>query len=849
MPVLDDAVEELQLGDHLDTEQSEVEEEIGEFKPGELCPIDATNNRIDLDEDDGSGLTREEKENCLKGLAAEAAKRDLTSRRLEVRDAWKARYFDRGNQYLLPGPKGTWVLPQQVLGGQSFDEHSTETNIYLAFRDTITAALTAGLPSVRFEASNPNNPADLSGADNAEKARKLIERDNDMVPIQGEIGRYLWTDGRAMIYVRHVVDSQRFGFINPDLPEIADELAYLPEEGGEGPMTDLGFNKEPRGQEVIEAFGALETKVPIQSRNIHETDYVQLSREFDITRLKAKYPKKADQIQAMAAPTAESDYERLARTSIMMGMRPSNMTNDAMTYNATEQLTWVRPSFFFAEKDERKRNWLWDTFGDQGAMIAICGQTLCEARVECLDDHWTMVHARPGDGMHRPAIGSPIIPIQEKLNDCMDLVHESFMHLIPRIWVDPSIDLEAVTGTQRRPGQYVKAPKARTEKDIGANFFPEPQIQIAEGLLVYIEKLFGEFAQFLCGAFPALFGGNTGSNDTASGIAQQRDQALGRIGLTWRNMKAAYARIMRQAVQAAAEHRKERMTGEIKGASGSKMQLSLDPNDLKGNVRCFPDTDENFPESWVAQRAVWTNLLTMAGSNPVFAKVLATAQNLRLAKDKVGTPELVIPGAQANEKQLGEIMLLLNGAPIPNPAVDEAKAKLAAIIQQHVQAGPQPNAAGTGTDPQLEAEGNMLQAQIQTLPPQVSSVPIGKLDDHAAEMDTIETWANSPEGIKAKAEHPDGFANVELHYDEHAAALAAKNAGNAPQPEKPVSVSLAGKDLPPEGLVQLAAKVGIKLDLNQLKQEQAKEDAKQAAELEAKKRQPAQPGSAETQGA
>jgi hypothetical protein len=637
-----------------------------------------------------------------------------------------------------------------------------------------------------------------------------------------------------MVYTRHVIDSQRFGYCNPDLPEIEDELAYLPEEGGEGPAEDLSLDKEPRGQEVIDPFGALETKIPIQSRNIHEVDYVQLSREFDTTRLKAKYPKKADEIQAMTSPTAESDYERLARTSIMMGMRPSNMTNDAMTYNTTEQLTWVRPSFFFEEKDERKRNWLWDTFGDTGAMIAICGTTFCEARRESLDDHWTLVHARPGDGMHRPAIGSPVMPIQEKLNDCMDLVHESFMHLIPRIWVDPAIDLEAMTATKRRPGQYVKAPKARTEKEIGANFWAEPQLQLAEGLLVYIEKLFGEFAQFLCGAFPALFGGNTGSNDTASGIAQQRDQALGRIGLTWRNMKAAYARIMRQAVQAAAEHRKERMTGEVKGTGGSKSQLSLDPNDLKGNIRCFPDTDENFPESWVAQRAVWQNLIQAAGANPVFAKVLATAQNLRLAKDKVGTPELVIPGAQANEKQLGEIMLLLNGAPIPNPQVDEAKAKLAAIVQQHVQNGPQPTAGGTGTDPQLEAEGNQLAQQIQTLPPLVSSVPIGKLDDHAAEMDTIETFANSPEGIKAKAEEPEGWANVELHYDEHAAALAAKNAQNAPQPQKPVSVSLSGKDLPLEGLVQLAAQVGIKLDLNAMKAEQAANDAADAAAKAAK---------------
>ena len=85
---------------------------------------------------------------------------------------------------------------------------------------------------------------------------------------------------------------------------------------------------------------------------------------------------------------------------------------------------------------------------------------------------------------------------------------------------------DAVEATERRPGQYMKSPKAREGKTVADNFFAEPQLQLAEGLLAYIEKLFGEFSQFLVGAFPALFGGDTKSNDTAKGIEGQRDQAL-----------------------------------------------------------------------------------------------------------------------------------------------------------------------------------------------------------------------------------------------------------------------------------------------------------------------------------
>src|SRR6267378_4211341 len=127
----------------------------------------------------------------------------------------------------------------------------------------------------------------------------------------------------------------------------------------------------------------------MQSNDIHGCDYLQLRREFDITRMRSKYPDVAGEIQAMKTATAESEFERLARTSIMMGMRPSNMTNDAMTYNATESLAWIRPSFFHEEKGDRLRNWLWDNF-PRGAMIAQVGTTLCEARNEGMNDHWTL---------------------------------------------------------------------------------------------------------------------------------------------------------------------------------------------------------------------------------------------------------------------------------------------------------------------------------------------------------------------------------------------------------------------------------------------------------------------------
>lgn len=829
------AEEELLEQDEQENDQEEQAEEQEEFIPGELCPVDAVLDEDIVDLDDDGDFTREEKEGILKDLCQKAAQRDLTSYRLEVRDAWKARYFYRGNQFLLPGKNGAWILPQLVLmGGQSYDDHNKETNVYLAFADTITAALTAGTPSVRFEPDDPTNEADRTAAENSDGARRLIERANNMIVLQEDLARYLFTDGRTLVWTRYQIDGQRFGYEHES--DLDDELSYLPELGGEAGASEAATDGtldrgRPRGQETVDCFGALESKLPMQAKDLNACDYAQIAGEFDVTRMKTKYPDKAKEIEPMQSPSAETEYARLARTSIMMGMRPSNMTNDAMTYNTTETMSWFRPSFFQEQKDKTKREWLLKQFPN-GARVAMVGTVVCEAVRESMNDHLTLIHSRPGDGMHRPANGSPLIPMQEKLNDCMEYVHDAFMHLIPLKWVDSeAIDTEALAQIDAKANQYLKM-KRRPDAELASNIYVEPQIEIAEGLLVYIEKLFGEFSQFLVGAFPALFGGNTGSNDTASGIASQRDQALGRIGLTWRNIKAGYAQIIRQAVQCAAKFRNGTMSGEVPAAGGVKEHLRINSEDLKGNIRCYPDTDENFPESWVAQRAVWQQLMQAAEKNPVLGAILTVPRNLMIAKDKAGLPELVVPQAEAAAKQAGETMILLEGDPQPNPAIVQMEQALAAMVQANA-------------DPTAIAALGIQLKQLQQTTPFVSSVPIDeKLDDHANEMAEIKTFANKSDGIRAKLEKPEGFKNLRLHYDEHEAALAKQQAGKQGPPEKPVSESLSinFKDLPIDGQVQAAAKVGIQLDAGKMAAEEQNDKAVELATAAAKKAPPASAG-------
>src|ERR1017187_2740625 len=231
----------------LTADEQENVEEASQFAPGELCPMDATDEKIEI-VDDQAG-TVEEKETCIKNLSNKSSQRDMTSRRIQIRDVWKNRLFWQGKHRILPY-RGGWILPGQVpgMGASDASQDSQETNITLAHGQGIVSALTSGLPSVRFEAQDQSNPAEVSAAENAEKARLLIERNNDMIVRQGEVARFGWTDEVAYVYVRSVYDGQRFGFEDDNAQQ--DEASYLPETGEQGPPPDVGADGNTQGDSV-----------------------------------------------------------------------------------------------------------------------------------------------------------------------------------------------------------------------------------------------------------------------------------------------------------------------------------------------------------------------------------------------------------------------------------------------------------------------------------------------------------------------------------------------------------------------------------------------------------------------
>ena len=475
----------------------------------------------------------------------------------------------------------------------------------------------------------------------------------------------------------------------------------------------------PNGQEAVTMVGSLELKTPPWATDAHEYPYLQWNMEVHQARLKAAYPHAADKIGPPVSPGASEQYERLARLAQSQG-GPLTEGGDFNINLITFQRTWLRPWAFYALEDKALRNELLNLFPD-GSYCAFAGNTYCEARNESMDDHWRVLHAMPGDGSSgRPALGESLISVQERFNTLSNLQIETYEYGIPPIYADSEVlDFDALQNQTAEPGAHYPA-RAKPGQPLAAGFFQPAPAQVPPDLANHAANLMGPVAQFLTGAFPALFGGTMVNTDTAAGYAMARDQAMGRIGLVWRRMKFFHADLMLLAVDCFRKNRAGDVEVTLLGAGAAFESKWIRLADLKGNLFSYPETDEQYPTLWSQQRAVLLQLLS--NPDPKLQEVLSHPENMALIKRLIGLEEFIIPDAESRTKQYREIAQLVAEQPVVR------------------------------VDPRTGQEA--------ILP---SLVPDAFADDHAVELDTCKRWFSADAGQVAKIESPAGYANVRAH--------------------------------------------------------------------------------------
>jgi hypothetical protein len=835
------------------TKPATSETDVPHREPGILVGVEWTKK--------GTVTCTEDEQRAIKALLTKLNNRDSAAYREMIVRTWEKRLFDRGLQHILRTSNGGWTLPAQGTGygyGEENSKSSFETNVYNSYNQMITSALTREVPTVRFKSKKPDDDGGITAAQSANSLKERIIRSNEVLVLWEDLGRFLYTDGLGIIHTYYMKDGQRFGY-KPDpreaVPEdeekisesehVEDESAADDDSEGHDAAASVGEDsgiensdgtrdgetgaadadkdsgsessepeipQEANGREVIEVGGKLEWKLPIRKNKLSQCGYAMCSKEIDVSEGRARFPDVADKIVPGNGGPGGDDIARLARVNVEQGMMNSLNTQDSQENELTWQRAWLRP-WQLLEIEQDHREALINKF-PRGMYVNFCGDVFCEARDQSMDDCLSLCFAQSGDGMNRAGWGDWLLPIQKILNNWMELANDYFVRGVPATWMDNEMfNVEALNDQVNQVGErhpFQREPQVTMDQVI----WQETPPSFPEQLMAFIQDFKGDLAQLLTGAFPALFGGDTGSNDTMGGIELQRDQALGRLGLPWRRIKSATAITMMQAVQCLAANHDEPIS--ITG----KISVTIEMSDLKGDMDCYPDVDENFPETATQKQNRLVGILQDANANPILGTIMDEPDNLELMQEAFALEGFVVPDVEARDKQLGEIEVMLGSGPIPNPAIMDLEKKIAdatAVAQQQLQINPQAAQAALAAIPQLQQQ---LQ-QLQQTTPLVSSEPIDiDCDNHLIEAKTTLRFINGPRGRAMKHGDPDeqeSFANLKLHYIEHRDAqaqkdAAAKAAAQPTLPPKPPSISANVKDMTPEEAAQALAQANIKSD-------------------------------------
>lgn len=750
---------------------------------------------------------REDLQKCLYDLYLKCCEEDRYARIMEVKDVQQACLYWRGLQYWWwSNSDSCWRLPNQqhglITAPLSVDDmprFQFVTNIYQAFGLSLVAAMAQAPPRTRFFPDDADDPLDVETAEGYTSLAKIIERWNPIqVQLQDEV-YHLFTGGTVGAWVRHVSDDKfgteeiedfeeesiaepdqvrcaKCGFTAPaDLDNFLAECAKcgapLNEDnivpGGTATVpTSSGTSEVPKGREIVTVRGALNLKRPLYVQDQADWHYFAYEEELHYARIRQAYPDIATKIKPGAGNGENNWFERNARLTVMSGAPCEVQTGESWTVTTTFARVWFDPAAFYMEGVTKEfREELLDIFPN-GCRVYFAGPQYCESKEEDFREAWVIAHAMPGDGQHKPGLGSSMISAQDRYNTWSNIEAETYEYGIPITYrAADTWDANASEDQVAEPGAEIDV-QLDKNADIRMRIMQLRNDQPSPAMLQSMQNLMGPVSQFLTGAFPALLGAGAAqgaAGDTAAGYKMQMDQALGRCGISYVRLKQFHADIQTLACKDFCRNVQGKTSMSKLGRGGDFENEAVDTAALQGNARAYPEGDENFPELWNQQRAVMMDILKTAPGQ----QLLTEPDNAELAVKAFGIPGLVLPGSDARNYALDVIGML------------------------------------TETQELIGPDGTVTE-DAPILPPQAIMAMIDPLEDHATAATVGKRWLFTQVGRKCKRETPQAWANVHAWTTAQAGMVPPP----PPVPEKPLSKTLtvAVDKMPPEAQAQILAK-------------------------------------------
>ncbi len=643
------------------------------------------------------------------------------------------------------------------------------------------------MPRVAIVPSNENDPMDQAASEEAEKYLEVFQTDASLKDAIVQAASFFYTDDRVGFLTYTIADQTRWG---TEIPEREEEVYGAPESEGITPETAEGPGEDseiPARREVTEVYGKLETKVPLLCDEEHEMGWVRFQKEKSVNLLREKYPWIQEKIATQGNVGGMDQIDRMARINVRLAVQASSSSGEAYKNDATETVTFFRPSEYRGIADKNVRKLFYETFPD-GLEVWHAGGQLAFVRNCRMSKHVKIIHPFPGDGQNRRSIGTNYLPLQKILNANISLQDRYLRAAIPRRFaMEPYIDTQVLNAQSNDPGKItpvtgLEGKQLTIDQITGIEKVPSPNTTMFE----FIQWLIQGAPEAMDGAPPAVFGMNDGEEGTFGEARLNRDQALQVFSMPWAALCKAVAAISLQAIESAAANRKANISASIPG----KQRMEIEIGKLQGSVLVHPESLE-IPRTLAEQEQLIMNLLENSSNVALYQQIVSDPENLAVFAQmpSLSRAGLKVTGADQVEQQQGEFEILMRSGPVANPQVE-------AIKQQLMMAASDPEAQ----TPEGQAALQQLQAMLSTLPPLISTVPVAQntSENHALHAAIVLGMMTSPTGRKLKYgddEQKAIFQNLELHWQEHMAMMAKLQP--PPQVQMKASINIDPTKLPP----------------------------------------------------
>ncbi|HYV52119.1 MAG TPA: hypothetical protein VE971_02390, partial [Candidatus Eisenbacteria bacterium] len=454
-------------------------------------------------------------QDLLKEVVTHFDKDDRTSRERQIRGWRQLKYIWEGYQRIWYSETAhDWRVYDQQRPDDA-DYYDKPVNVFRAYLESIIAALSISIPTIKCIPDDADNPLDLSTAKAGDKIADLVTKHNDVTFLwlralylyctEGLVACYNYTD-EDYSYGEYTInkyddqeETQQVDICPECQNEIPQQLKQLLEDEYDPNDYDVeiqdiletgdfcptcfknvipqiqekkvivtrlvGTTNKPKSRQCLEAWGGLFVKVPNYSYCQKDVPALSYKYETHYSFAYEWYPNLIDKhTRTMKFGTSSTDYsyERWGRLPLQyVGEYPTN--------NVTVNNTWLRPSAFNVLQGHEKIKKLKEEFPN-GAKVVLINDQFCEACNEDLDDHWTLTQNPLSDSVHYDPLGTLLVSVQEITNDIISLCLQTIEHGIPQTFADPSVlNFKQYQESEVRPGDLFPA-RAKTGKTLSDAF-------------------------------------------------------------------------------------------------------------------------------------------------------------------------------------------------------------------------------------------------------------------------------------------------------------------------------------------------------------------------------------------